>query len=112
MLDEFFKGLELARAEVIPKHGNPRLYYDSSGLPLFYTMDTVPGDNYIEVTVEQLAQGRYDIRVINGKIVLPNSNKHNKLIPTDEDSTSTTTTNAMVVDPAGTIKWKVRNYED
>lgn len=112
MFDEFLKGLELARSEVVVKPNCPRLYYSESGSPLFYTMDTVPGDNYIEITVDQLAQGRYDIRVINGKIVLPQQNKHNKLIPAETDTISTTTTNIMVVDPAGSIQWRVRNYED
>ena len=45
-----------------------RLYYNSNGQPLFYTMEDLPG-NYIEITKEEFVQSSFNIRVKNDKII-------------------------------------------
>lgn len=58
-----------------------RLYHDSDGNPLFYSMEDLPGQ-YIEITSEQFARADSHVKVINGRLVekkflLP------KLVPDD-----------------------------
>lgn len=45
-----------------------RLYYNDSGLPLFYSHEDQPG-KYIDVTPEQFALSDLKVRVVNGILV-------------------------------------------
>jgi hypothetical protein len=45
-----------------------RLYHNEAGVPLFYSMEDVPG-TYIEINAEAFAQSATKIRVRGGKIV-------------------------------------------
>ena len=46
-----------------------RLYYNKqNGDPLFYSMEDNASGDFIVVTHEQYTEGRYDIRILNGKI--------------------------------------------
>jgi hypothetical protein len=63
-----------------------RLYYNKTdGTPKFYTMEDLPGD-YITVDHAVYDAGRYDIKVIDGKICSMNSGKIPKLKPVTEYS--------------------------
>jgi len=59
-----------------------RLYYDDSGDPLFYSPEELDG-NFVVVTKEDHTQGRYDIKVVNGKIIYPTEYVYQKLTPQD-----------------------------
>jgi len=55
-----------------PKIEKPefRLYYDDLGAILFYTCDKITdNENYIIVDAMVFAEARYDIRVIDGRII-------------------------------------------
>lgn len=59
-----------------------RLYYDDNGLPLFYSMDDVPG-KYIDLTPEQFMNQDMSVRVVNEKIVRRRISWVSKLVPSD-----------------------------
>jgi hypothetical protein len=45
-----------------------RLYYNEQGVPLFYSMEDVPG-TYIEINAEAFAQAATKVRVRDGELV-------------------------------------------
>jgi len=49
-----------------------RLYHDDDGYVLFYTCEK-PEGNYLVIDAETYAEGRPDVRVVNGKIVRINT---------------------------------------
>lgn len=49
-----------------------KLYYDAAGRVITYSLHNQPG-NYIVITREQYAEGRFDVVVIDGEIRKPNS---------------------------------------
>lgn len=51
-----------------PKEPFFRLYHDDQGLPLFYSMEDLPG-TYIELTQQQYAENATNVRVRDGKLV-------------------------------------------
>ena len=83
-----------------------RLYYDSDGNVLFYSMEDHPG-NYIEIDVETFRANESRIRVINGKIVAI-ENTSSKLVPADKGTSCHK--NDVTVIAAGKC-WTMKNYE-
>lgn len=59
-----------------------RLYYDAQGVPLFYSMEDVPG-TYIEIDQATFARGATNIRIRDGKIVELTWHTTSRLEPTD-----------------------------
>jgi hypothetical protein len=80
MTPEEFWGILQAQQPAM--HGSPeyRLYYDENGFPLFYSMEQLPG-NYIVVDQETYLNGPKHIRVLNGKLVVYQTNFAKKIVP-------------------------------
>ena len=65
-------------------HWEYRLYYDDEGNVVKYSTNNEPG-KYIVISQLDHAQGRYDVKVKNGKIVNPNKiTGYRKLIPSNQ----------------------------
>jgi hypothetical protein len=91
-----------------------RLYYDDKGKVLFYTCDK-PEGNYIVIDANTFAQGRPDIRVVDGKIASVDSGAVvSKLILNIEGISCASEDISIVVDETydgETNKWKLITYE-
>ena len=73
---DFWKNIEWPEIKTVYY----RLYYDDSGLPLFYSYEDQPG-KYIEVTPEQFALQDQAVKVIDGKLVRQRTVRMSKLVP-------------------------------
>ena len=104
--DEFFGALEQLPE---PKPVFYRLYHDSTGFPLFYSMEDRPG-TYIEITAEQYAENRSNVRVRNGQIVPVTWQTAQKLTPSNTGTMCHDRDVAVVVKQNGTY-WSKRTYE-
>ena len=87
-----------------------RLYYDNNGIPLFYSMEDLPG-NYIELTQEQYAQGKSNIRVRDGKIVELTWTTSAKLVPGTTGTACDPRDVAVVTQKEPATYWSKRTYE-
>jgi hypothetical protein len=85
-----------------------RLYHDSRGFPLFYSMEHVPG-TYIEITQQQYAANSMWVQVINGCLEPRAWQTVGKLIPSDSGISCHSQDVAIVC--ANGINWRVKNYE-
>ncbi len=87
-----------------------RLYYDDQGVPLFYSMEDLPG-NYIELTQQQYAQGLSNIRVRNGQIVELTWVTSSKLVPGQTGTPCDPRDVAVISNSDSATHWSKRTYE-
>ena len=87
-----------------------RLYYDDQGVPLFYSQEDLPG-NYLELTQEQYAQGKSNIRVRHGKIVELTWTTSYKLVPGITGTACDPRDVAVVTAQEPATHWSKRTYE-
>ena len=88
-----------------------RLYHDDAGVPLFYSMEDLPG-TYIELTQEQYHNTPSNVRVRDGVIVALTWQTTTKLIPSNSGSFCHPDNVAVIV--AGNqphIRWNQKTYE-
>lgn len=84
-----------------------RLYYDAEGDPLYYACEDLPGE-YIIVDQETYAQGRYDIKIIDGEITLLSEFVYyNKMAPSDS-GTACHRNNALIIAPDSKTLWSLK----
>lgn len=92
-----------------------RLYYDNNGALICYSGDrSIKEGNYIVIDALTFAEGRPDIRVIDGKIsrVQPNAVVY-KLMPSDaDDAIMCAMDDVSIITTQGPVtKWKLNVYE-
>jgi len=110
--DEFIKLFNQTVAKVkIKVDYEYKLYYNiATGKPIEYTTDALDGENYLVITKQQYAEGRYDILVIDREIRTLNTiEQWTKLVPSNE-GISTREDNIMIVADNGVNKWKLKTY--
>lgn len=67
-----------------------RLYYNKDGTPRFYSMEDVEGD-YIAVDQNTYQAGRYDVRIVDGRIRSLSENTISRYQVVTEESDTTVT---------------------
>ena len=82
-----------------------RLYYDDTGLPLFYSHEDLPG-KYIDVTPEQFALQDRSVKVVNGKCIRRRTVWMTKLVPADSGTLCHSQDVAVVVSDYPGQYWK------
>ena len=90
-----------------------RLYYDSTGTATCYTCEKLEGD-YIVIDAQTYAEGRHDVKVLNGKIVSNYSNAIvTKLTKDIEGTLCAMEDMSIIVDSEEVEKqyWKLKIYE-
>ena len=88
-----------------------RLYHDNQGLPLFYSMEDLPG-NYIEIDAAAFAQSSMNVQVQNGRLVQRTRWFISKLEPTESGTPCHPDDVAIVVDPDQPHQcWSKQTYE-
>lgn len=85
-----------------------RLYYDDTGSPLYYSTEDLEG-NYVTVSKEEHTLGRYDITIVNEKIIYPTEYIYQKLIPSVEGTVCNTNDVSIVSDNGQ--EWSLKRYE-
>lgn len=87
-----------------------RLYYDSEGKPITYSMEDLPG-TYIDINAETYAQASSNVRVQDGRLI---ELKHavQKLMPSDTGTPCYPNNVAIVVSETEPHqRWRVKTYE-
>jgi hypothetical protein len=84
-----------------------RLYYDSNGRPLFYSTEDLDG-NFVTVSKEEHTIGRYNVTIINNKIVYPLEYIYQKLTPSI-NGTECTNNDVSVIGKGQ--HWSLTRYE-
>ena len=88
-----------------------RLYYDDSGLPLFYSHEDQPG-KYIDVTPEQFASQDLQVRVVNGVLTPRVKPAPPKLVPGTKGTPCNPNDVAVVVSAhEPNQRWKLKQHE-
>jgi len=91
-----------------------RLYYDDKGNVLFYTCEK-PEGKYVVIDAATFAEGRPDLRIIDGKISTAKPGSIvSKLTPDNDGISCAFEDLSVVVDDnytGKTIKWKLKTYE-
>lgn len=93
-----------------------RLYYDDQGKVLFYTCEK-PEGKYIIIDASTYAEGRPDIRIVDGSISkVAQGSVVCKLTPSDDDiGIECSETDISIIVPKrynkSKIKWKLKIYE-
>lgn len=85
MSNETTENFWQAWAEWNPEPPKPvffRLYHNEQGLPLFYSMEDLPG-SYVEVDAQTYLLGSHNVRVRNGQLIKISRGVVKKLVPAD-----------------------------
>lgn len=108
--EEFFS---IWQNQVSAVHGTPeyRLYYNEDGFPLFYSMEQLTG-NYIVVDQETYLNSPTHIRVLNGKLIVYQTNFAKKIVPAEYGQACDTRNVCVVVDlDRPHTKWSLKHQD-
>jgi len=105
---DFWKNIEWPKIKPVYL----RLYYDDSGLPLFYSHEDQPG-KYIDLTPEQFALRDLQVRVVDGVLTPRKRPVPPKLVPSDQGTPCDPNDIAVVVSTEEKHqRWKLKQHEE
>jgi len=111
MSNAFFEALANTKFELDKIVEEYFLYYDDNGDPICYSPKKLDNKNkFIEVDKETYTVGRYDIKVINGKLVFPSKYIYKKLIPDVNGPITCCKRDVSIICEDG-HKWGIKQYE-
>jgi len=88
-----------------------RLYFDQNGKVLFYTCEK-PEGNYIVIDKDTYANGRFDIKIMDGKIFSIYDKKIiSKLVLNDAGTSCLADDVSVIFSGNNSKKWKLKIYE-
>lgn len=88
-----------------------RLYHDSQGRPLYYSMEDLPG-SWISIDQKTYAQASRRVRVIDGQLQpMPRTVAWTKLVPSDTGTACHPQDVAVISDQEPVQHWTVKAYE-
>ena len=88
-----------------------RLYHDSAGVPLFYSMEDLPG-TYIEIDADAYARSSMQVRVRDGKIVQISCRPAAKLTPGNTGTSCHVQDVAVISNSDNSTKWSKKTHEE
>ena len=102
---------KLFQAAPEPQQPFFRLYYTNDGVPLFYSMEDLPG-TYIELTAEEYHRNKSNVRVRDGRLVEVTWTTTAKLVPGNNGTPCHPDNVAVVVaENQPHIRWSKHTYE-
>jgi hypothetical protein len=88
-----------------------RLYHDSHGNPLFYSMEDVPG-TYVDIDRETYVKCNMHVRVVDSQVIEVTWKTTNKIVPSIAGVACDPHNAAVVVDSSKpNKKWSKKTYE-
>ena len=87
-----------------------RLYHDADGVPLFYTMEDLPG-TYIEIDQDTYSRSSMQVRVRDRKLVELTWKTTQKITPNGAGTPCDPGDVAIVTNSQHNTKWSKRVYE-
>lgn len=109
--DNFFAAWGINQSEPLPVFY--RLYYNEQGLPLYYSMEDLPG-NYIEIDQDLYSRSPTNVRVVDGKLhIIVQKHIIPKLVPGQEHGIACSPQDICIVvgDAQPHIKWSLKTNE-
>lgn len=88
-----------------------RLYYDDTGKVMCYTCDNLPGNNYIVVDPQTYAEGRTDLRIVDGEIKRASDFVVISKLVQSTNGIECNYEDVCIIDDTGGKKWKIETYE-